>query len=164
MCFKRSGAYFQFLASYTSLSPHAPSQLARTQFAYQLMRCKPIEQPGLKYPCWQFQYSVLFSHTFFFLIPFSIFSSHSPTLTLFPSLSTFSALSLFPLTPLQIEPRPLEILYQWTWSSRRSSGRRNTKRKRRRTGQWRRPFKDWKLSWTAGGTVMPMLILCWQLF
>lgn len=31
------------------------------------MRCKPIfiEQPWLKYPCWQFLYSLLFSHTFF---------------------------------------------------------------------------------------------------
>lgn len=60
---------------------HHQTQLAETQFAYQLMRCKPIfiEQPGLKYPCWQF----LCSLTLF--PPFYIFSSHPPTLTRFPS-------------------------------------------------------------------------------
>lgn len=74
---------------------HHQTQLAETQFAYQLMRCKPIfiEQPGLKYPCWQFLYSLLFSHTFFLFL----FSASSPViLTPVPSLflPLFSALSL----------------------------------------------------------------------
>lgn len=59
---------------------------------------------------------------------------------------------------LQLEPRPLGILYQWTWSSQQSSGRRSMKRRRKRTGQWRKLFKDSRQSWTAGGTVILALI------
>lgn len=130
---------------------HHQTQLAETQFAYQLMRCKPIfnDQPGLKYPCWQFLYSLLFSHTFYFSLSFPLLPSNC----FFPFLS-FLPLSLLLPASLQLEPRPLEILYQWTWSLQQSSGRRSTKRKRRRTGLWRRLFKDWRLSWTAGGTVI----------
>lgn len=127
---------------------HCQTQLAETQFAYKLMRCMLIfiEQPELKYACWQF-YSLLFSHTFFLLL--LSFLSPSRTVTFLSSLS-------YSFTPssLQSEPRPSGILYQWTWSSQQSSGRRSTRRKRRRTGQWRRLFKDWRMSWTAGGAVI----------
>lgn len=57
------------------------TQLEETQFAYKLMRCRPvfIEQPRLEYACWQF-YSLVFSHTFCLLIlsvsfPRTLFSS-----------------------------------------------------------------------------------------
>lgn len=145
------------------LSPcmHHQTRLAETQFAYQLMRCKSIfiERPGLKYPCWQFLYSLLFSNTFFFSSFLYLFLSTSyPHTVSFPA----SFLHFLPAS-LQLEPRPSEILYQWTWSSQQSSGRRSTKRKRRRTGQWRRLFKDWRLSWTAGGTVILALLSRWQL-
>lgn len=110
----------EFLPLYTIL-PFAymhQTQLAETQFAYKLMRCQPIfiEQPGLKYPCWQFLYSLPFSHTFsclFYKFCSSlccIFPSYS--LSLFPSISLVPALPLFLTASLQLEPRPLEILYQ----------------------------------------------------
>lgn len=157
ICFKRSEAFLTF-RMFGSISLHAHLvQLAETQFAYQLMRCKPIfiEQPGLKYPCWQFLYSLPFSNT--------VFSPHPPTLTLLLSFSLSTALSDSATASLQLAPRPLEILYQWTWNSQQSSGRRSMKKKRRRTGQWKRIFRNSRLSWTAGGTVMLTLITHWQL-
>lgn len=76
---------------------------------------------------------------------------------LFSSLSfviSCIVLHLHPPLSLQLEPRPFETLSQWTWSWLRSSGRRNMRRKKRRTGQWRRPFRDWRLSWSSGGAVI----------
>lgn len=141
---------------------HHQTQLAETQFAYQLMRCKPIfiEQPGLKYPCWQFLCSLTLSFFPLFSIYFPL--TFLPSRCSLPFLSS-SALSMCLHASLQLEPRPSEILYRWTWSSQQSSGRRSTKRKRRRTGHWRRLFKDWRLSWTAGGTVILAPISRWQL-
>ena len=117
------------------------------------MRCKPIfiEQPGLKYASWQF-HSLLFSHSH------SHSRSHSIAVSLFSYLFSIMSLNI----SLQLEPRPFGIPYRWTWSSRPSSGRRSTRRKRRGTGWWRRPFKDWRPSWTAGGMVMVALLTCWQ--
>lgn len=96
ICFRRSGflpLYGSYRGKKSSPYMHHQTRLAETQFAYKLMRCKHIfiEQPGLKYACWQF-YSLLFPHTLFL----SIFSVSFPlTLTLFPSLPLFSTLSLF---------------------------------------------------------------------
>ena len=62
ICFKRSKR-LSCLHIPPSPYTHHQTRLAETQFAYQLMRCKPIfiEQPGLKYPCWQFLCSLTLS-------------------------------------------------------------------------------------------------------
>lgn len=81
-------------------------------------------------------------------------------ISLLPSSHTVSFPFCLPslTVSLQLEPRPLGILYQWTWSSQQSSGRRSMKRRRKRTGQWRKLFKDSRQSWIAGGTVILALI------
>lgn len=145
----RTGAFFGPVPS--SLSTNHQTQLAKTQFAYQLMRCKPIfsQKPGF--------------------VQFSVGASVCSLLFFFhPSVSSFCppyAIS-FPFFPpsrqrvCQIEPRPLEIQSQWIWSSQQSSGRRSMKRRKRGAGWWRRLFRNWRLSWTAGRTVIFKGISC----
>lgn len=121
----------------------------KTQFAYQLMRCKTIfnEQPEPE----RLSVSLFPPHTFLFFSPPPVFFL-SPS---YLSIPICHARSIFsPAVSLHLEPRPLETLLRWIWSSQQSSGRRSTRRKRRRTGRWRRRSSNLKLNWPVGGTVI----------
>lgn len=148
-----------FLPPYTSVSLHAPSNtVGRNPICIPINEMQShfhwaarAEIPLLTVPLFCCS-SLTLSLSLFFWLPSLFFSSHSPHTFSLPFLASLLP-SPFRHASIQLEPRPSEILCQWTWSSQQSSGRRSTRRRRRRTGPWRRRCRDWRLSWSDGGTV-----------
>lgn len=49
--------------------------------------------------------------------------------------------------------RPSKIQFLWTWSWQQKNGRRNTKKRKRKTRLWRMLSSIWRWSWTDGEMV-----------